>query len=136
MPLPSVRRIDRSSLKEAPSWIEALLTPLNSFMQSVYALLDGGLTIGANVQGQFRSIGFTTPADYASGGFERLVISNPLRNPATCVIIAKISEATSADPLLTSATSVQWSPDPDGVKIRYVAGLQADTRYSATFLIL
>lgn len=136
MELPKFKRIDRSALKDAPDWVDQLLRPLNSFMSTVFSTLDRGITFGDNIRSMSKTLSFTTPSDYATGGWDRMVFQNELRAAPFCVTIASIRDNADDDPVLLDSVSVHWTPDPDGIKIRRIAGLQPDTSYTVTLLVL
>jgi hypothetical protein len=135
MKLPSIRRIRREDLKDAPDWISLLLYPLNIFMDTLYGGLDRGLTFQENIRSTIKTLELSTPADYATGDFDRTIFDPGLRvQPIGCLLI-KIVQVGDNDPLILEPTVPQWALHPEGIQIRYISGLAPSTRYTATFLV-
>lgn len=138
--LPSIRRIVREDIKNAPDWIESLIGPLNGFMEEIYNALDRDLTIGQNLRGAIKSISFKTRSTYGTAspltnGWEVQKISNPMQVKPQLVIIGNVIDKDTFLPI-TSPVSLSWDFLDGIIRINYVAGLQADKRYEINLLIL
>lgn len=133
MALPSLKRISRSDLKDAPGWIDGLIVPLNSFMDTVFSLLNGRLTFQENFRSTIRAARITTPATYSSGDFDETRFLTGLPVKATGVLLLQITADDGA--AITAATSIDWIERNGEIRVRHVAGLADSTKYSATFLV-
>jgi hypothetical protein len=137
--LPSIKRIVREDIKNAPDWIESLIGPLNSFMEEVYNALDRDLTIGQNLRGAIKSINFKTRSSYGTApvadNWEVQKIANPMQVKPQLVVIGDITDKDTFLPI-TSNVSLSWDFLDGTIRINYVAGLQANKRYEIKLLIL
>jgi len=129
----------REDFKEAPDWIIGLLTPLNSFMSSVYYALDNQLTFSENISSAIKELSFTTRSDYSSAdpktdGWEDRKIYNPLSVKPQGVILVKIVDLTNYK-VITDPVNVFWDYLDSYVLIKYITGLDDSTKYKVNFLI-
>ncbi len=65
--LPEQRRILKEDLQDAPSWIDKLISPINSFFEDLYFALNKNITFRENIAAQIREIDFETSSDYDPG---------------------------------------------------------------------
>lgn len=137
--LPTQRRILREDVKEAPSWIESLLSPLNSFMDSVYRALSQNITFGDNIPCDRRSIQFDTRSDYTSAvpltaGFVPLRFQHNLKSkPFACIPLQVVAADGS---VFTSPVSIDWYEANGTVFINYITGLANSKSYTISVLVL
>jgi len=129
----------REDLKDAPDWIVNLLTPLNSFMSSVYYALDNDLTFTENIASSVKTISFTTRSDYSSAspvsdGFDTQNVFNPLKSKPVSVQIVKITDLTNYN-IITNAVTLYWEYLDGYIKIKYCTGLADSTKYELNLLI-
>lgn len=139
--LPNQKRIMREDLQDAPSWIDRLLFPLNSFMESVYYALNKNITFNENIACQIREITFTTPSTYGVGSpvgvdFDEIRFSNQLRTVPQGVIIMQLNITNSVDTPLYTAQSLHWYHDDGIIYIPYISGLSASTDYTLRVLVI
>ena len=139
MALPVFRRFSIADMPTAPNWIVNLLNPLNVFCEGTVANLNKNLTIGANVQGQKNSTSFTTPADYATGGFSPITFVYNSNGQPNCLLIGSLT-SNDGTLLLNPYSITSWSANinvsPIQVSAYYIAGLSASTKYNITLLAL
>lgn len=133
------RRINVEDLRGAPDWVPILISPINLQSEDLVSFFSGRITIGDNVNGQVVTTSFTTPADYATGGFNSFQFAYTGKfQPKSC-LIGQVTCTKPAEPIL-SATSLQWvylnNTQPNTVKVTYVAGLKPSQTYSITILCL
>lgn len=135
MKLPA-RRLNAADYREA-DWLTRLVSALNLQRNDLTQLLNGQLVLGDNVNGQLAQLSFTTPADYATGGFPSLSFQTQLRRP-TAVLLGNVQRTDDA-PILTP-TSLTWSfinsTEPARIRINYVAGLVANQTYNISVVVL
>lgn len=135
--LPSIRLISREEIKEAPSWIDKLLSPLNTFMGSVYDALNRNLTFAQNIRCTIKELRFTTEADYVSAdNFAELVFSTGLKVKAFGVTVQQLSKTASPSAVITAPTSIDWTERDGEIHVRFVAGLEDSTAYFIRFLVI
>lgn len=56
MKLPSIKRLVQEEIDTKTGWLPKLLSPLNSFLESVYQALNKGLTVKDNLDGEVKDI--------------------------------------------------------------------------------
>lgn len=134
--LPTIKQVTREDLRDAPDWIEKLLTPLNQFMGSVYQALNGDLSIGANVRGSVRELRVTTSATYDTGDFPEVEFASGLNVKATSCQVAQISVFTDPEAVITGGVFAHWAERSGRIVIKYIAGLENSTKYTVRFLVL
>lgn len=136
---PVFRRFSISDYPTADSWVETMFSPLNVFCEQTVSNLTKNLSIGQNVQGQKFSTSFTTPSDYATGGFTKITFQYTGGGTPNCFLIGSISR-TDGTAILTPVTITSAfsniNVSPLQVTINYIAGLAADTKYNITLLAL
>lgn len=132
------RRIAIEDMKGAPDWVSVIINPTNLYMEQSSALINGRLTFGSNVSGMVNVSTFTTPSDYATGGFNGYSFNFTGKARPNACLIGSITQTSPAGNIITP-TSVQWtynnSVSPTQVNINYVAGLQAGYTYSLTLVV-
>lgn len=136
MKIPSFREIRTRDFPEVPTWLESLMYPINSFLQLVSQAMQGQLTIGDNVQGQYKSITFTTLSDYSLGNWTVIDVSTSLVKKVDAVLIAQINKQSSIGEVITLPVSLDWKQVNTVVKLNYIAGLEDNVTYTAKLLIL
>lgn len=137
--LPTFRRFNKSDFPASPNWFNNIFDSLNAYCEQTNSLLDQGLTIGQNVQGQKFSITFTTSASYSSGNFTPLTYSYTGGGKPNCLMIGQINRVDRVS--ITSPVSItDWTMNtnksPYLITINYIAGLAANTQYNVTMVII
>lgn len=138
--LPSIKVLSREDLKEAPEWIVKLITPLNSFMQSVYYALDKDITFSENIAAAVKEVKFVTRSDYTTApvktdGWDTLQIYNPLDTKPIGVYLIKIVDLT-AYKIITEPVMVHWDYLDGYIKLTYITGLKDSNNYQINLMIL
>jgi len=131
--VPSIRRILREDLREAPSWIEKLISPLNMFMDSVYTALNKNLTFGENIKGQIKSFTIEAGAASTDNVFE---FPATISGPQGVILLAAVQQGTTYTPLITSPQISSWSYSDNTVYIDSIAGLTAGEKYNIKVLVI
>lgn len=132
--LPTIKLINREDLKDAPDWIERLLTPLNQFMGATYTALRT-LTFQQNIRSSVRELRFDTPADYTTGGFPELEFDTGIGVKAIGVQMLQIWVHGDTEAVITGAPVPNWIERAGKIKVKYVSGLENSTKYTARFLV-
>lgn len=126
----------KEDFKEAPDWVDKLITPLNLALEQIYDVL-GNLTVGDNVHGKWHNITFTTPAGYTSGDFNQISVPWNIGSAISGVFVGQVSEVSGQYTTITTPVSVSWQqPSASSVQIKYITGLQPDTKYNCRLLIM
>lgn len=136
--LPTQKRINREDLKNAPAWVDALIGPLNSFMESIYSAINKNLTFGDNIQGQIRTIEFTTSSTYTSSNtWTNMSFSSGLRavKPKGVLVLQILEQSSNFTPVMKGVT-IDWLENSGIITIYFVSGLKNSTTYSLTVLVL
>lgn len=129
---PSAYRITREDLREAPGWIERLLLVLNDFMRDVFNALNGTLTIGDNVRGEFKTFQLKAGAAAADN---TLTFTTGVPRPRH-VAVSQVSQADNPYAAVASAVYASWRFEDRKVIINAITGLTSGTTYDVTVLVL
>jgi len=131
--LPPIKRIVREDLKDAPAWIDRLITPLNAFMEAVYSALDRDLTVGENVAGEIKTIQVKAGAAATDNTFTFTTTTR--RTPKVCAI-GRVERVENIYTPITAAVGLDWRFDAGQIIISSIAGLTNGETYNITLLIL
>ena len=136
--LPTTKKIYRADLgNDIPTWVDNLLSPLNSFIEQVYSAMDRNLTLPNNVSSQLESIEFTTSSTYsASQTFPEISIRRTIPRYTTFVIVGNVMDSGNPQKKFTTPVFPSWSDENGIIKIRYISGLTNSTKYKIYLLIL
>jgi hypothetical protein len=61
---PSKRLLSLDDIPDAPSWLEKLVSPLNSFIKATAGALDSGITFSQQFAGEVKTVQITPPDDW------------------------------------------------------------------------
>ena len=135
--LPTIKSIRKEDLgSDAPSWVENLLTPLNSFIESIYTNLNGNISFSDNINCKIFEYTFTTKSTYSTGGWDNINISVKLNNKINGVLLLAVNNLTDTATLSLTAKSVEWDEQPNSCRIKYVSGLANSTKYKLRLIII
>lgn len=135
---PDFKRILREDLKEAPGWIDKLITPINQFFEQTQSLFNGQLTVGDNVAGGLVKISFSTPADYTTAnGFTPVKFTWSRSGSMNAILIGKIAVSSGNYTVMTKPVSLDWRQlDVSTGQVNFITGLEPSTKYTATLVVL
>lgn len=135
--LPTINKIAKEALKDAPSWVDALIGPINSFFETIYYAFNKQLTFEDNFVAQIVELTFTTPSTYtASNDFPDLSFKRTFFNRGQGLVILNIYENTSNFTPITGGTSIQWQDLNGNIVIHYVSGLEDSKTYKMKVLLI
>jgi len=136
--LPTIRRLLRENIPEAPDWIDKLLNPLNKFFEETFAALDKNITFEENIRAQLKSITFTTGAAYdgTAANFEMLVFSSTLPTKVQGVIIMQIKADTDNYTPIEGDVCLDWQEINKEVQVGLIRGLSTSTKYILNVLVI
>lgn len=138
--LPTQKRILREDIKEAPSWIEKLLYPINSFMELVYSALNKNITFEDNISSSQKTLTFLTLSTYSSAtpkveGFDPLTFNHNLKYKPSTVILQQIVVSEDLYEVITDPVTIQWQEINGVIYITYITGLKDFKSYTVRFLV-
>lgn len=133
MKLPSIKKILREDVKGAPAWINAIIDPINSFMDAVYQTLNKNVTFTENISSNVRQITVRTSSTYPV--MDQIQFPTGLKTRAFGVIVTQAYEKTTYIPA-TGPVYVSWVDVNGNVVISGITGLQASKVYIITLLIV
>lgn len=135
--LPTIKSIRKEDLGSGvPDWIDNLLSPLNSFIESCYTNLNRNISFVDNVNCKIFEYTFTTKATYTTGGWDNINVSVKLNNKINGVMLLSVNNQTDTAALSLTAKSVEWDEQPNTCRIKYIAGLANSTKYTIRILII
>lgn len=139
MARPVIRRIYIQDVIDAEGNVdgERLLYPMNTFMESTYSLLDGGLRFGDNIAGQIRELTFTTASTYtASNTFTPLTFLTTINKRPEGVLLMQLQEADNPSAIITSPVYIHWREITNKISIDFVTGLSDSTSYKLRVMVV
>lgn len=134
MKLPSQKRILREDVKDAPNWVNGILDPVNSFMQSVYLALNKNITFSENIASFIREIIYTTPSTYPAG-VENVEFMNSLKTRAIGILVAQVYEKATYTPA-AGPIYVPWIENNGTLIISTITGLAASKTYVVRLIVI
>lgn len=133
MKLPTIKRILREDVKEAPSWVNGLIDPLNTFMETVYQALNKNLTLNENIASFTTDLTYKTPTTYPTGQ-ENANFRNDLKsNPIGVQLLQVYDKATYLPP--PGPVFIPWIVKDTQIIIYPVTGLEANKTYLVRLLV-
>jgi len=133
MKLPSQKKILKEDLKGAPAWINGLIDPLNSFMESTYQALNRNITFTENVASFVKEITYKTSSTYPSGQ-ETISFRNELKTKPIGCLVMQVYEKTTYTPA-PGPVYIPWVEDQGSVVVSTITGLEADKTYLIRLLV-
>ena len=132
--LPTLTRIQKDDLgKDAPAWIDGILTVINQFMEEIYQSYNRNLTIPENVAGQIKTLDVVTDTNYSTGTFTQIKFSSELKRRMTILLIGQVVQ--SDDPTTKyNYCFPSWEDSNGTIVVRYISGLANSKKYKITFL--
>lgn len=131
--LPSIKKILREDLKDAPAWVDKLIYVLNRFMEEVYGALNRDLTFTENIASAIKTVSLTTRKNYPE--FDMIKISNPLKIPPQGVLLMRAVNANDNSPI-KNPIGIDWDFLDGNIRILHISGLVKDTKYQLTLLVI
>lgn len=133
MKLPTQKKILREDLKDAPPWVNGIIEPVNTFMESVYQSLNKNITFKDNIGSFLKELIYTTPSTYPSG-VENVAFMNELRTrPIGCQVIQAYERTTYV--AAPGPVYAPWIEDDGSIIISAITGLVASKTYLIRLLV-
>jgi len=134
MILPQIKRIAKEDLgPEAPTWIDRILSPLNTFFDTLYRGLNKNITFSENIDCQFYTFTITAGAAATDNTLKFIQKTNSKPN---YLIPLNVSVFGSGNVYSATNLSLLWFADGAQININSISGLTDGTKYQITILIL
>jgi len=135
--LPTIKRILREDLPDAPDWIDKLLYPVNKFFEDVFNALNRNLEFVDNVTGQKKDVTFKTLSTYVSTSatFETLEFPRTLKRKPTGLLLLQIIQDEDNHTPIETAPYIDWLDENGTIRIFLVTGLVASKTYNMRVLL-
>lgn len=127
--LPSSVRTNNEDVKGAEPWFFRFLSIQNTVNQALYEALDGHVTFTENIQCQIKEMTFTTLSTYSAGDFTNISFLKLLKVKAMGFFLLQIYKFDNQDVSLKNGVSADWLDVNGNIIIRYISGLEDETKY-------
>lgn len=133
MKLPTSKKILREDLKDAPPYVNGIIEPVNSFMETVYQALNKNITLNENIASFLKEISYTTPSTYPTG-VQTVGFQNALRTRPIGVLLMQAYDKLSYTPP-PGPVYIPWIEDDGTITIYPITGLAASKTYLIRLVI-
>lgn len=134
MKLPTQKKILREDIKDAPPWINAVIEPVNTFMENTYQALNKNITFSENINSFVKELIYTTPSTYPTG-VEIVTFQNTLRTRPTGIFLMQVYERSTYTPP-PGPVFIPWVDSQDGIQIYPLTGLEASKTYLVRLVVI
>jgi hypothetical protein len=132
MRLPTVKKILREDVKEAPSWISRVIEPFNSVAETLYQAMNKNITFSENIRCFTKEISYKTTSMYPV--MDDVQFANELRVKATGLLVVQAINSETYEPEVGTVYA-PWTEDNGTIVVRSITGLTASTNYTIRLLI-
>lgn len=130
--LPSQKKILREDVKGAPDWIDGIIDPVNSFMETVYQTFNRNVTFNDNIASQVKELNVNTTSVYPA--MEPIEFQSTLRTKAFGLLMLQAVERLTYTPAVNAVT-VNWVENNGTIHISNITGLAASKSYTVRLLL-
>lgn len=130
--LPSQKKILREDVKGAPDWIDGIIDPVNSFMETVYQTFNRNVTFNDNIASQVKELNVNTTSVYPV--MEPIEFQSTLRTKAFGLLMLQAVERLTYTPAVNAVT-VNWVENNGTIHISNITGLAASKSYTVRLLL-
>lgn len=136
--LPSINKISKEALKDAPSWVDGLIGPINSFFETVYYAFNKNITFEDNFVSQMIELQFRTGGTYISDNvFPDLTFNRSIPTKTKGIIILSITrDSDNYTPITSGGNTIQWEDRNGLIDIHYISGLEDSKSYKLRLLLI
>jgi len=127
MKIPTLKKILREDIPDAPNWVTGLIGPVNTFMEYVYQALNKNISNYDNLLCQIKEITYVTPSTYPT--MSNVEFLSALKVKATGLTLLQIYEKGTYTPP-TSAVYIPWVENNGAIVIYPITGLVASKVYT------
>ena len=132
MKLPSLKKILREDLKDAPDWINPVIDVTNNFMENLYGGLNKNITLTENVACFVKEITYQTPSTYPVMGV--VTFRNTLKTKPYGLVVLQVFNKETYEPA-AGPCYAPWVEVNNEIRVYPVTGLLADKTYTIRFLV-
>lgn len=132
MKLPTLKKILREDLKDAPGWVNPLIDTLNNFMETTYQAFNKNITFSQNIASFVKDITYNTPSTYPV--MDDIEFTSQLKTKATGVIVVQAYERLTYVPA-PGPVYVPWVEDNQTIVVSSITGLAASKSYTIRLLV-
>ncbi len=133
MRLPTAKKILREDLKDAPAYVNGIIDPVNTFMESVYQTLNKNITLTDNITSFLKELTYTTPSTYPSG-VDAVSFRNELRTRPIGVLLMQAYDKLNYTPPV-GPVYIPWVETNGTITISTITGLAASRSYFVRLVI-
>lgn len=127
MKLPATKRILREDLRDAPGWVNGIIGPVNSFMESVYQSLNHNISLTDNIASFVKEITYKTNSTYPTG-MAQITFRNELKTKPIGVVVLQVYNRADYTPA-PGPVYVPWVENVGDIVVSTITGLEADRNY-------
>lgn len=134
MKLPTIKRILREDLSDAPNWVNNLINPMNTFMEMVYQALNSNITLTENIASFIQEVTYTTGSSYPSGQADQSFMNTLKTRPIGVQLLQVFDRQTYEAP--PGPVYIPWVANSvNQIVLNTITGLEADKTYTIRLLI-
>jgi hypothetical protein len=130
--LPTIKKILREDVKDAPAWISAVIEPFNSLAEFVYQSLNKNITFNDNISCFIKELSYKTPSTYPT--MADVEFTNDLKFKATGVQLLQAVDRSNYVPA-AGPVYVPWVENNGTIVISSIPGLAASKTYLIRLLV-
>lgn len=130
--LPTIKKILREDVKEAPAWIGAIIEPFNSLAEFVYQSLNKNLTFNDNLSCFVKELSYRTPSTYPV--MDDVEFANELKFKATGVQLLQVVDR-STYVAAEGPVYVPWVENNGTIMVSAITGLEPSKNYLIRLLV-
>lgn len=127
--LPTIQRIKYEDYKDAPSWFGQFLMTLNLFVNSIYNIVNRGVT--------YSNLAVIAPFSftYVQGSTTGFKFTNPIVIIPNNVIIGNVYETGNVTLHPTGAVTLFWHYTNGSIVVDSIVGLMAGVNYTISVTV-
>ncbi len=130
--LPTIKKILREDVKDAPAWIGAIIEPFNSVAEFLYQSLNKNLTYSENLACFIKELSYKTPSTYPT--MDDVEFANDLKFKATGVQLLQAVEKSNYVPA-PGPVYIPWVENNGTIVVSSITGLAASKTYLIRLLV-
>lgn len=134
MKLPTIKKILREDLKDAPTWVNGLIDPLNVFMEMVYQALNKNITLSENVASFVKELTYITGSSYPTSQ-DLFTFNNELKTRPVGVLPLQVYERNT----YIAAAGPVYIPwiyqNGNQIQVSTITGLEASKTYTVRVVV-
>lgn len=130
--LPTIKKILREDVKDAPPWISAIIEPFNSLAEFVYQSLNNSLTFRDNVACFVKELTYRTTTVYPV--MDDIQFTNDLKVKATGVEVLQAIEKSTYLPA-PGPVYIPWVENNGSIIVSSITGLESEKTYLIRLLV-